>query len=323
MPRPVAYYALLTITMAIWGGGWVAKKILVSAVTPFTAGFLRFAIGGMLLAALLLARREVPQRPINWSLARLILVIGALGVFVYATFEFVGVGLATAVQGSIIDGFCPTSIALFAILMHGERFSNRWKYLGFLVSFFGVLFVVGVQALVDFRPEYFLGDLVLLAGAFLWGFYSSLVKRGVKFTSPFKLTTGAVVVGATLFGISSFLEGSFTTITALDSTVWFCALYLGAGSTFVGFVIYYSGIRSLGATRAGIFLNLVPVFGTVFSVLVLGEQVYITFILGLVLVVLGVAIINLPEKKPQSSGPDSRTQLHFTTSVSPNHDENP
>jgi drug/metabolite transporter (DMT)-like permease len=91
----------------------------------------------------------------------------------------------------------------------------------------------------------------------------------------------------------------------------------------VGFVIYYSGIRSLGATRAGIFLNLVPVFGTVFSVLVLGEQVYITFILGLVLVVLGVAIINLPEKKPQFPGPDSHTQLHFTTSVSPNHDENP
>ncbi|RDE17493.1 MAG: hypothetical protein C4K49_02445 [Candidatus Thorarchaeota archaeon] len=323
MPRPAVYYALLTITMAIWGGGWVAKKILVSVVTPFTAGFLRFAIGGMLLGALLLAKRDLPQKPVNWSLTKLILVIGTLGIFVYATLEFVGVALATAVQGSIIDGFCPTSIALFAILMHGERFSNKWKYLGFPVSFLGVLFVVGIQALVDFRPEYFVGDLVLLAGAFLWGFYSSLVKYGVRFTSPFKLTTGAVVVGATLFGISSFLEGSFSTITALDSTVWFCAFYLGAGSTFVGFVIYYSGIKSLGATRAGIFLNLVPVFGTVFSVLVLSEQVYITFILGLFLVVLGVAMISLPEKKPQSSGPDSHAQPHFTASVPPNHDENP
>ncbi len=310
MPRPAVYYALLTITMAIWGGGWVAKKILVSVVTPFIAGFLRFTIAGILLAILLLVKREVPQKPVNWSLARLILVIGALGIFVYATFEFVGVGLATAVQGSIIDGFCPTSIALFAILMHGERFSNRWKYLGFPVSFLGVLFVVGIQALVDFRPEYFLGDLVLLAGAFLWGFYSSLVKRGVKFTSPFKLTTGAVLVGATLFGISSFLEGSFSTMTALDSTVWFCALYLGAGSTFVGFVIYYSGIKSLGATRAGIFLNLVPVFGTVFSVLVLGEQVYITFILGLVLVVLGVVMISLPEKAPELSSPPRMNGIH-------------
>ena len=298
MTRPVTYYLLLTITMAIWGGGWVAKKIAVSIVTPFTAGFLRFAVGGLLLSMFLLSKRELPQRPVNRSLAGLVLTIGVLGIFVYATFEFIGVGLATAVQGSIIDGLCPTSIAIFAFLMHGERFSNRWRYLGIPVSFLGVLFVVGIQALIDFTPEYFFGDLVLIAGAFLWGFYSSLVKQGLKYTTPLKLTTGAVLVGATLFGFSSFLEGSLNAIMTLDPIVWLCALYLGAGSTFVGFVLYYGGINNLGATRAGVFLNLVPVFGTVFSVLILGEQVYWTFLLGLIFVVLGVIMINFPERKP-------------------------
>ena len=65
----------------------------------------------------------------------------------------------------------------------------------------------------------------------------------------------------------------------------------------MGFVIYYWGIKNLGATRTGIFLNLVPVFGTVFSVLVLGEEIYWTFLLGLVLVVVGVMIINFPERR--------------------------
>jgi drug/metabolite transporter (DMT)-like permease len=296
--RPVAQYLLLTLTMAIWGGGWVAKKIMVSAITPFLAGFLRFIVGGLLLSMLLLGKHELPQRPVKWSVVRLIVTIGTLGIFVYATFEFIGVGLATAVQGSIIDGFCPTTIAIFAMLMHGERFDNRWKYLGLPVSFLGVAFVVGVQALIDFRPEYFLGDLVLIAGAVLWGFYSALVKQGLKFTSTFKLTTGAVLVGTTLFGLSSFLEGSMAMMMTLDPTIWFCALYLGAGSTFVGYILYYNGIKKLGATRAGIFLNLVPVFGTVSSVLVLGDQVYWTFLVGLILVLVGVALINLPDKKP-------------------------
>ena len=278
----------------------MAKKIAVSIVTPFTAGFLRFAVGGLLLSMLLLGRRELAQRPFSRSLAGLVLVIGVLGIFIYATFEFVGVGLATAVQGSIIDGLCPTSIAIFAFLIHGERFTNKWRYLGIPVSFIGVVFVVGIQALIAFRIEYFLGDLVLIAGAFLWGFYSSLVKQGLKYTTPLKLTTGAVLVGATLFGLSSFLEGSLSAITALDPIVWLCALYLGAGSTFVGFVLYYSGIKNLGATRAGIFMNLIPVFGTVFSVLILGDQVYWTFLLGLIFVVVGVIMINFPERNAQS-----------------------
>lgn len=274
---------------------------MVSIVTPFMAGFLRFVVGGVLLSMLLLDKHELPRRPINRSLAGLILVTGALGIFVYATLEFLGVGLADSVQASIIDGLCPASIAIFAFLMHGERFGNKWKYLGIPVSFVGVVFVVGVQSLIAFRPEFFLGDMILIAGAFLWGFYSSLVKRGLKYTTPLKLTTGAVLVGVTLFGLSSFLETSLNAIVALDPIVWLCALYLGAGSTFVGFVLYYSGIKNLGATRAGIFLNLVPVFGTVFSVLVFGSEVYWTFLLGLILVVVGVIMISLPERTPESA----------------------
>jgi drug/metabolite transporter (DMT)-like permease len=274
------------------------------------AGFLRFAIGGLLLAGYLMARREIPKRPFDWSLARLIVIMGTLGIFVYATFEFVGVDLSTAVQGSIIDGFCPTSIALFAILMHEERFSNRWKYLGFPVSFLGVVFVVGVQALVDFRLEYLIGDLVLLMGAFLWGYYSALVKRGLRRTTPFRLTTGAVIVGTTLFGLASLFEGSLTSIVALDPVIWLCALYLGAGSTFIGFVLYYTGVKNLGMNRAGIFLNLVPVFGTLFSVLILSEAVPLTFTIGLVLVVIGVAIINMPERTSSRAEQPAETLDH-------------
>jgi drug/metabolite transporter (DMT)-like permease len=126
-----------------------------------------------------------------------------------------------------------------------------------------------------------------------------------------KLTTGAVLVGATLFGLSSFLEGSLKTLMTVPPIVWFCALYLGAGSTFVGFVLYYWGIKNLGATRTGIFLNLVPVFGTVFSVLVFGEDIYWTYLVGLLLVVVGVIMINFPERKAEPAVSVSPIETRF------------
>jgi drug/metabolite transporter (DMT)-like permease len=83
----------------------------------------------------------------------------------------------------------------------------------------------------------------------------------------------------------------------VDPIFWINTLFLGTCVTFIGFLFYFISIKELGATKAGGFINLVPVFGTVFSYLILQDITYWTFGVGLFLVVVGIIIINYPIKK--------------------------
>ena len=98
-----------------------------------------------------------------------------------------------------------------------------------------------------------------------------------------------------MFGFLAGTLDQFWTLPAMsDGVFWFQVLFLGIAVTFIGFIFFLEGINKLGATRTAIFINLVPVFGTTLSVLILNETIYPTFIIGLLLVITGVVIINLP-----------------------------
>lgn len=70
-------------------------------------------------------------------------------------------------------------------------------------------------------------------------------------------------------------------------------LYIGAFGTVVGFVWYYEGVKRIGASRAAIFTNLVPVFGVLLSALLLDEALTLSMVTGVLLAVAGVTIMNM------------------------------
>jgi drug/metabolite transporter (DMT)-like permease len=160
-----------------------------------------------------------------------------------------------------------------------------------------VIFVVGIQALLEFNIDYLIGNLIILAAMVTWGLYSSIGKEAMKTLSPLEVTTGGSIVGVFLFGMGALTEEIWALPALVDPVFWINAIYLGSCVTFIGFLFYFISIKELGATRAGGFINLVPVFGTIFSYLILREVIYWTYIIGLILVVIGIIIINYPDKK--------------------------
>jgi len=118
----------------------------------------------------------------------------------------------------------------------------------------------------------------------------------MKTMSATEVTAGGVVFGSLLFGFGALTEEAWALPALYDPVFWINVLFLGAFVTFVAFWFYFEAIGNLGATRTGGFINLVPVFGTTLSVLILNEQIYWTFILGIALVILGIIIINLPDR---------------------------
>ncbi len=286
----------MIVAMFFWGGSWVSAKITVAIAPPLTIGFFRFLIAGVLFALFLPVMGLKPWKLFNRENVRILFLAGLTGVFGYGVLFLTGMRFTTAAQGSIIAGFNPASVSLFAHVIHGERLGRRWQYSGFALAFTGVVFVVGVQALMDFQPDHLIGNLIIVGAMLTWGLYSSIGKEAMKTMSAPEVTAGGVILGCVLFGAGALTEEVWSLPALYDTIFWLNVLYLGACVTFVAFLFYFEAIKNIGATRTGGFINLVPVFGTALSVLILNEQIYWTFLLGIALVIIGIITINLPDR---------------------------
>jgi len=302
--KPYKYYAMLIVAMAFWGGSWVSAKITVAIAPPMTIGFFRFFIASILFLALLLITEPQSRRFFRRENLKLLFLVGLTGIFGYGVLFLTGMRFTTAAQGAIIAGFNPATVSIIAHFVHKERLSRKWQYAGFVFAFAGIIFVVGVQSFLDFQIEYFIGNLIILGAMVTWGLYSSVGKEAMKTMTPIEVNTGGALIGSLLFGIGALNEQVWTLPALVDTIFWINALYLGAFVTFIGFLFYFIGVRELGATRAGGFINLVPVFGTFFSAIFMPEDpIYWTFGVGLLLVVCGISIINFPIKENEVEAP--------------------
>lgn len=286
---------MLIVAMAFWGGSWVSAKLTVSIAPPMTIGFFRFFIASILFILLIFITEPESKRFFKRENLKLIVLVGLTGIFGYGVLFLTGMRFTTAAQGSIIAGFNPATVSLVAHIVHKEKLSRRWKYSGFIIAFTGVVFVVGIQAIIDFQIEYLIGNLTILMAMITWGIYSSIGKEAMKIMTPLEVNAGGAIIGTLLFGIGACYEQVWTLPALVDPFFWMNAIYLGAFVTVIGFLFYFISIKEVGATRAGGFINLVPVFGTMFSAIIMPQDlIYWTFGVGLILVIIGITIINFP-----------------------------
>ncbi len=290
------YYILLILAMIFWGGSWVSAQVVVSVAPPFTVGFFRFLTASLILLPLLLASQRKSVRSYSRRDLALFFVLGLIGVFGYGILFLIGMQFTTAAQGSIIAGINPVTVSLLAFLILQERLAPKWRYIGFLFSFLGIVFVVGIQAFLDFQLEYLIGNLILICAMFTWGLYSILGKSLMKSRSSLETTGMGIFFGTLLFFIGAVFEQFWILPLMYDPIFWLNILYMGIFVTVFGFLFYFLGIKNIGASKSAVFISLVPVFGTLFSFLLLNEPIYLTFIIGLVLVILGILSINYPRK---------------------------
>ncbi len=288
------YYILLVFAMIFWGGSWVSAKIVISFAPPMTVGFFRFFTASLLFLPIMAITHRNSMKTYTPRDVGLFFVLGFTGIFAYGILFLIGIQFTTATQGSIIAGVNPTTVSLLAFLFLKERLAPKWRYTGFLFSFLGIVFVVGVQAFFDFRLEHLIGNLILLCAMMTWGLYSILGKTVMKTHSSFETTALGVFFGSFIFFLGALTEQFWTLPIMADPTFWFNILYMGIFVTVFGFLSYFLGIRNLGASNSAVFISLVPVFGTLFSILLLNEPLFWTFLIGLILVVTGILIINYP-----------------------------
>lgn len=300
-------YLKLLLTTFFWGGTFVAARYAVSEVPPFHAATCRFGIASAVLFTLMWrrARRDGSPLPIPSNVKDMLSlgILGLTGIFSYNAFFFTGLKYTSAANGSLIVAINPLVTAVMAAVVLREHI-RPLQLLGLAVSLAGVITIITRGDISVIRSLAFnRGDLLLLGAPLSWALYSVCGKKVLSRFSPLAATTYAALCGTLLLAPVAFLESRLTGAHhGLSLYGWAAILQLALLGTVVGFVWWYEAIGKLGASRAALFVNLVPLFGTLQAAMILGERLGWAQLWGGVLVISGVCGGTLATMKGRIAG---------------------
>jgi drug/metabolite transporter (DMT)-like permease len=283
-------YAKLVAVPAIWGGTFIAGRILALAMPAAVGSLLRFIVAVLaLLAAAWWLEGGLPRLTRRQLLGTLLL--GATGIFAYNLFFLGALARLPASRTSLIIALNPIVTIAAASLLLGERMSAR-RWFGVAVALVGVWIVVSRgDVLGSVGGAVGLGELLMFGGVCSWAAYTLIGRRVLAGLTPLAATTWASLWGVGLLALAAAPDLHDLGTDDLTLPVVLSVLYLGVLGTAVGFVWYYQAVQRLGASRTVIFNNLVPVFGASFGVLLLGEPLLPSMLLGGAIAVAGVMLV--------------------------------
>lgn len=293
---PLFTYGSLVFTMLLWGGTFIAGRLLADSVAPASAAFLRFAIASvaMLIVTRLVEKKLVIPPGRMWFP---LILLGMTGVFAYNVFFFSGLQHISAGRASLIIACTPLVITIFATIFLRERLTFL-KASGVLLSLVGAVTVIS-----NGHPDTLLsggfgpGEQAMLGCVLSWSAYSLIGRSVLGTLSPLTAVCYSSIIGTLLLSLPAAREGLFSRLSTISSLDWASLSYLGVCGTALGFSLYYQGITRIGATRAGIFINLVPLFSILLSWLMLDESIKPIVLAGGVLVLTGVTLTNFRKAK--------------------------
>lgn len=286
-------YLKLALAAVFWGGTFISGKLLATDLSPTVAAFLRFALASAVLLGLTWRYHGHLPR-INRDDLLPLLFLGLSGVFAYNVFFFSGLRQIEASRAAIIIANNPVMIAIGAAIFYGENLSPK-KIMGIILSVAGAITVVVRGELSQlFTGGVGWGELMIFGCVLSWTTYSLVGRRAMRNFSPLVAVTYSAVAGAVLLLPLALLSGLGAQVAAGSLTTWGHIGYLALFGTVLGFVWYYQGIVRIGSTRAGQFINIVPLTAVCLSILLLGEPLTWSLLVGLLLVSAGLYLTNRP-----------------------------
>jgi drug/metabolite transporter (DMT)-like permease len=276
--------ALLTIVV-FFGGSLPSYKLASESFGPATTNLVRFVLAAVVLV--IVARRRLSS--VRGHVRQLIL-IGMFGIGLMAVFMGIGVDRGSATIGSIVVGLEPIGVALAGVLLVGDA-PSRQSVIALIVGFTGALVASGIFT-EHSGPSPVLPIILLLGTVVAFSVYTAFVRRVGRGVDPLAVAAvtqvGALafVIPACLFDVANdgMLRGDSITPKALTA-----AVFLGIGSA-IAYLLLCLVLANQPSNRVAVSMFLTPVFGVLFSWIVVGEHLHLRDAVGAALVLLAVWI---------------------------------
>jgi len=281
-------YVLLVFTMLTWGANAVAARLAVGEIPPMLLTCLRWSV---CCAALALTSRA--QIATHWrSLLprwRSILLMGALGFTGFNALFYAAAHHTTAINIAIIQGTIPVLVLIGSLFLYRTRITGL-QIVGAVLTMGGIAVVASQGELARLAAlEFNIGDVWIVIACVLYaGFALGLRQRPA---------VPAIVFFAALAAVAAIVSLPFVAVEIAmgqsylpSAKGWLLVLFIGLLPSFISQLTFMQGVALIGPARAGMFMNLVPIFGPLLAVMVLGEPLSAYHAVALALVLGGIYI---------------------------------
>lgn len=300
-------YSILSLTALVWGANAVAGKLAVGHVSPLLLTSLRwlFAFLIILVFSTRHLARDLPAIRSNW---RFLFLLGAFGFAGFNGTMYLALNYTSTINVVIEQAGMPLIIFLASFILF--RITVSWLQLfGFGVTLLGVALTIS-----NGDPARLLGlnlnrgdGLMMLAILFYGGYTVALRwKPPIHWQSLMTVLAGSAFIATIPLTAYEHAAGA---LIVPDMRGWAIALFTAFFPSLLAQALYIRGNEMIGANRAGLFVNLVPIFGTILAVIVLGEALYPFHVAGLLLVLGGIALAEHGKPSPAAADQTSARSM--------------
>jgi len=271
-----------------WGSMYTVSKIAMGTIPPVTLLSLRYLVAVPVLFLLLKLRGAL--KPLQRGDAKNILLIGVTGYFASFCLQMLGISRLTGSVSSLFGAMNPIFIPVLAALFLKERLTLA-KVLCVAVSMVGVATIVGVGGTVD--P---LGALLMLASVFLWSVASIMIRRFAGRYDPMQVAMLSMLFALPFVGGWALLELQ-SSPCAITLQSGLAVLFMGTVGTAAAHSLWNFSLSKMDASFCSMFYPMQPLVSAILGVLVLGEEITVSFVVGGLIICCGIVAAVISGKK--------------------------
>lgn len=269
-------------SVIFWGFSFIATKMALREVHPFTLLVLRYAIGALLLLLFQLGRERTFFKVFSLRDWIYIFILAAVGVSGLGLLQAYGLLYTTAINTGWIIAINPILITLFARFFLGETITLR-KIIGVFLGFCGIFLIIskGVFSISLFRMASTYGDFLVFASALAWSGFTVGGKGFISRFPPLATVTTIMLSGCLIVLPLSLFQGDWNNLIHLSLSAWMGIIFLGVFCSGLGYLFWYSALEKRDSGVVGMYLYLEPFATLLGAYLLLAEEIqWITMVGG-------------------------------------------
>lgn len=288
---------MMVICVIVWAFAFPFIKIGLNDLSFTNLTIMRFFVVCVVFGVILLLQ---PKRfsKLHKKDILPIFMLGFLGVMVYHLGLNYGEQYISPGAASLIIATIPVLVVISAFIFLKEKITPK-KLFGVILALGGVV-IISILGTPDESIEinYMYGALAVVIAAIVGAYYTIAGKKLLERYSALSLTVYAILLSSITLIPFLFLSPSIIDqVATMSMYSWFAVIFLGIFSTVIGYTLWYVGLEIKSASDVGVYLYAVPVLSTIISYFLIDEKITMFFVLGGILVIIGLALVNMNNRQ--------------------------